>query len=295
MSRGVVIYGVNNAKVDYIQLAVMCAAFVRKNMPGINTHLITDAGSKEWQDKKGCWRVEDHFTSHTILPETEALFKNTRTYKDTRYYHFEDTFKNETRSLVYNLSPYDETLLIDSDYLVGNPILNCCWGSDEEIMINMRATSLLHEPLDGPEFRLNSFGIKMYWATVVYFKKGEKAQLLFRLIEHIKENWDFYKLTYDLPGHLYRNDYAFSIALHILNGFTESDDYAAPLPDPVLLTALDTDQLYSINGKDDLSFFVNDRKDTWKFYMSRTRGLNVHCMNKISLINNMTDIMDTLQ
>jgi len=294
MSRGVVIYGVNNEKVDYVQLAVMCASFIRKNMPETDIHLITDAGSKAWQDKKGCWEIENVFTSFSLIETDKQLFKNRRTYKDTRYYHFEDTFKNESRSLIYDLSPYDETLLIDCDYLIANPILNCCWGSDQEIMINSAATNLFHEPFTGPEFRLNPFGIKMYWATVVYFKKGKKAALLFKLIEHIKENWDFYRLTYDVPGHLYRNDYAFSIAIHILNAFIEGD-FVAPLPDPVLLTALDTDQFFSIKSPTDMYFFANDQKDNWKFFVSRTRDLNVHCMNKVSLLNNMTDIMETLK
>lgn len=295
MSRGVVIYGVNNAKIDYIQLAVMAAAFVRKNMPFTRLHLITDEGSKSYYDNRGGWRIADYFDSWTVLPNQEQKFVNTRTYRDTRYYQFTDTFKNETRSLVYDLSPFDETILIDCDFLVGNNLLSACWGSVEDVMINQRATNLFHEEFTGPEYRLSPFGIKMYWATCIYFRKSEKAKQLFQLVEHIKDNWDFYKLTYDVPGSLFRNDYAFSIAIHCLNDFREDGGFAPPLPDNSLLTALDTDQLYKIHSPSEFSFFVNDRKETWKFYVSRIKGLNVHCMNKLSLLNNLDTIMETLK
>lgn len=293
--RGIVIFGVNNAKVDYIQLAVMAAAFIKKNMPGTNVCLVTDMHSKLYHDGKGRWFLNDYFSDIVILPEdTVEQFENSRAYKDTRYYSFKDRFRNESRTSAYDLSPYDETLLIDSDYLICNNSLSTVWGSVEEFAINKNAIGLFHEELTGAEFRLNPFGIKMYWATVIYFKKTEKAKTLFKLVDHIKDNWDFYKLTYDFPGSMFRNDYAFSIAIHIMNGMTEQDACVVSLPDPSILSALDTDQFFKIRSPSDMSFFVNDLKESWKFKVSRTKGLNVHCMNKLSLINNMENIMEVL-
>lgn len=292
MSRGIVIYGVNNTMIDYIQLSVMCAALIRKNMPGNAIHLITDEHSLKYHKGKKRWDIGKYFDTWQTLPETTPQFHNKRTYRDTRYYLLDAKFQNETRSMIYNLSPYDETLLVDCDYIIANDVLNCVWGSDQELMINHKAINLLHEPITGNEHRLNPFGIKMYWATVVYFKKGPHAQLLFNLVEHIKDNWDFYRLTYGASGHLYRNDFAFSIALHILNGFVESDYYTTSLPEPELVTSFDFDQLYKVNGPDDFTMFVNDMKDTWKFYATRLKGINFHCMNKISLLNNAEKIME---
>lgn len=295
MSKGIVLFGVNNSKVDYIQLAVMAAAFIKKNMPGTNVCLITDEYSKSYHDGKNKWPLSNYFSHIKILSkEIEEQFENKRAYKDTKYYFFEDRFRNETRSLVYDLSPFDETLLLDSDYLICNNNFSNVWGSEEEIMINKEAIGLLHDKLHTQEFRLNPFGIKMYWATAVYFRKGERAKLLFRLVEHIKDNWEFYKLTYDFPGSLFRNDYAFSIAIHILNGFTESNDFVTSFPDNCILTGLDTDQFFKIRSSTDISLFVNDKRETWKFYVTRLKGLNVHCMNKLSLINHMESIMGVL-
>jgi hypothetical protein len=290
MSRGVVIFGVNNARIDYVQLAIMCASFIRKNMPGTNVCLISDKGSVDPRHD-----VYTLFDSVVLIEEQEQKFVNNRRYRDTQYYGFEAQFKNESRSTVYDLSPYDETLLIDCDFLVCNDVLSHVWGSEEEFQINKYATDLFHNKLQGAEDRLNPYGIPMYWATVIYFRKGEKAKRLFDLVEHVKDNWDFYQLTYDFPGALFRNDYAFSIAIHILNGLFEESNYVVSLPDPTILSALDTDQFFGISSPAKLHFFHQDRQETWKYQGVTTNGLNVHCMNKLSLLNNMNEIMEALK
>ena len=294
MSRGIVIFGINNDKVDYIQLAAICSRFIRKNMPGTNVCLITDKGSKDYQDSKKDRSALRYFDDVIVTPYKESKFENKRRYRDTQYFGFDEKFKNEDRASVYDLSPYDETLLIDSDFLICNDVLSNVWGNVEEIMINRSATDLMHAPLDLAEQRLNPFGIPMYWATVLYFKKGEKAKRLFSLVEHIKDNWEFYKLTYDFPGNLFRNDYAFSIAIHILNGFFEESNFVVSLPEKTILTALDTDQFYGISSQSNLHFFAQSRKETWKYFGVETKGLNVHCMNKLSLINHTDAIMEML-
>lgn len=295
MSKGIVIFGINNAKVEYVQLAIICAAFIRKNMPGTNICLITDKESKAYQDGKAGLSTESFFDDIVIMPEETYRFENKRRYRDTQYYGFDEHFKNEGRASVYDLSPYDETLLVDCDYLICNNVLSHVWGCSEDLMINKAAIDLSHSSLAGDEFRLNAFGIPMYWATIIYFRKGPKAKLLFSLVDHIKENWEFYKLTYDFPGTLFRNDYAFSIALHILNGFNEGNDFATDLPDPVILTAPDTDQFYGISSPTELHMFRQDKKDTWKFLGVKLKGLSVHCMNKLSLLNHTDAIMEVLE
>jgi hypothetical protein len=294
-TRGVVIFGVNNSKINYVRLAMLAAAFVKKNMPGTPITLISsDDSIHEYRyENTYVQEIMSLFDVVLLLPPMDSLFENTRKYKDTQYYGFEDRFMNEGRASVYDLSPYDETILIDCDYLVCSDRLSLCWDSHYDVMINQQARGLLHNELHENEVRLNPFGIKMYWATVIYFKKSERAKLLFKLVEHIKENWEFYRLTYEFPGNLFRNDYAFSIALHILNGFNEGD-FSSPLPYPAIHTALDTDQFYGISNPNTLHFFAQCPKETWKYYAVKLKGIDVHCMNKISLLNNQTEIMEML-
>lgn len=293
MSRGIVLFALNNERVDYIKLAVICAGFIRKNMPGNPICIITDEASK-WSYEYIGKSLSDVFDDIRII-DAHQQFTNRRTYRDTKYYNVDSTFRNETRSSVYSLSPYDETLLIDTDYLVCNDVLNSVWGSKEDVLINRDAVSLLHAPMGGKEFRLNPFGIRMYWATVIYFRKSKKAKLLFDLVDFIKENWSYYSMLYETPGTLFRNDYAFAIAIHILNGFDESGDFTKPLPIPSILTASDLDQFYQIDSHTRLRFFANDPDQKWKFYSTSLDSVNVHCMNKLSLLNHFDDIMEKLE
>lgn len=290
MSRGVVIFGINNERINYVELAALCARFIRKNMPNTNICLITDKSSSD-----GNPQLLDAFDDIVIAPDNQAKFENTRRYRDTQYYGFDAQFRNEGRSSVYYLSPYTETLLIDCDYLICNNVLSNVWGSVEEVMINKHATNLFHQELEHQERRLNPYGIPMYWATVVYFRKGEKAKQLFDLVDHIKDNWEFYKLTYDFPGTLFRNDYAFSIAIHILNGLFEQSNFVVSLPEQTILTALDTDQFFGITDEKKMHFFSQDKHETWKFLGVTTNGLNIHCMNKLSLLNNIDAIKEVLE
>ena len=296
MTQGIVLFGVNNMRVDYIKLAIIGAGFIKKNMPGTSICLITDRHSKKYQDEHGVDDITKIFDNIVVIPEAidKDSFTNIRSYKDTVYFETQAQFKNESRASVYDLSPYDETLLLDSDYLICNNSLSTVWGSTEEIMINSKALHVDHKPLAKQEQRLNPYGIPMYWATAIYFRKGDKAKLLFDTIAHVKANWKYYKSVFAFPGHLYRNDYAFSIAIHILNGYVEQGNFTVPLPTDTLLTATDTDQFLKLEDAKTVVLFINDAIDTWKFHASRLSGVNVHCMNKLSLLVHADSIMKVL-
>ena len=293
MSRGIITFALNNERVDYTQLAVAFAAFARRNMADCNICLITDQGGLDWQSYKGHSHPKDYFTDIITLDEARQQFRNRRKFRDTRYYDITDVFRNEDRPSALDLSPYDETLLVDCDYLILSDSLSSVWGTTESVLFSKGAINLQHQPFSDAEHRLNPYGIPMYWATVMYFKKDERARRLFSLMQHVKDNWDFYQLTYDFPGILYRNDFALSIAAHVLSGFEESDEFKE-LPEGRLLTSFDYDQFLDIHSPSDVSFFVNDTAENWKFFVSRVKGVNVHCINKLSLLNNMENIMEVL-
>jgi hypothetical protein len=66
------------------------------------------------------------------------------------------------------------------------------------------------------------------WATAFLFRKTEPARLFFELVAKIKRNYDYYRLLYNVQEGNFRNDYAFAIAHHILNGFTLAPESFAP-------------------------------------------------------------------
>lgn len=296
MSKGVVLVAINNDKIDYLKMAYLCALFIRKNLGDVKISIITDDYSRGWYYKEYKEKYDKLLDKIIIIDnvQDDNISRNVRVYRDTNYYSVSSNFNNKSRSDAFDLSPYDETLLIDTDYLVMSDLLNKVWDNSEDILINSAANNLIHEPLMGPEFRLNDYGIRMYWATIIYFKKTERAKLLFEFVKHIKEHWDYYKLVYEFPGGLFRNDYAFSIAIHVLNGFLENDEIKS-LPNKSILTLLDKDQIYKIINKNEIKVFVNDTKENWKFYVSKIKNIDVHCMNKLSLMNNFDEIVKTLE
>jgi hypothetical protein len=58
----------------------------------------------------------------------------------------------------------------------------------------------------------------MYWATVMCFRKTTTSQYIFDAMTMIRQNWQHYRDLYHISETAYRNDYALSIALGIVNG-----------------------------------------------------------------------------
>ena len=190
-------------------------------------------------------------------------------------------FKNYSRSTAYHLSPYDKTILMDTDYILSNSILNNCFDMDSDLMMYKESVDIA-QVRDEREFEyISDKGIDFYWATVVYFEKNEKNDIYFNLIDHIEENWNYYQSIYDINADLFRNDFAFSIAIHIMNGFQSNNEIVDKLPGKHYYTT-DRDVAWKINN-DYLMFLVQKKNFEGQYTAISTSGLNVHIMNKFSL------------
>lgn len=284
MTRGIFFFAINNNNVNYLKIALVNALMCKKHMGDISVSVATSSDSLR-HNKKLKSLIEKTFDK-IIIDDVTSGNDNVRKYRDTQYFSLDDRFINTNRNNVYHLSPYDETLLIDVDYLIQDDSLNNVWGCQEDFLINKDAIGLDHRSLLGEEFRLNQTGIKMAWATVIYFRKTERAKAVFDTVSLIKEQWNYFKLLYGFGGYLYRNDFAFSIALHILGGFIEEGDFK-PLPVKFLLTSTDRDHLFKV-GESEITFMYNDlnkanQNHEHAFYLTKIKGHSVHVMNKLSL------------
>lgn len=287
---GFLMFAQNNNTINYLKIALTNAMLIKKHLNKPVT-VVTDSKSLIWDENAKNSKLMKKVFDHIIISDEENPVNN-RAYRDTIYYSVDDDFKNRNRSSAYSLSPYEETILIDADYLVFDSSINNVWGNSEEILINKDAIDLNGNSLTGEEYRLSDVGIRMYWATCIYFKKTTKAQMLFTLVDHIKQHWDYYKFTYGFTGSMFRNDFAFSIAIHILSGFEENEDFKG-FPNNIL-TIMDTDQMYAY--KDDaFTFFVQDRQESWKFELVKIKNASVHILNKISLAPHLNAIMKDAQ
>ena len=283
MSKGIIIFAQNNEYVDYAQQACACAGYARKNMSLFDEIcLVTNTETLEASTDLINEYFDNIIVTDAFQPENIRLFKDT--IDKTEY----ASFKNMSRSDVYELSPYDETLVIDSDYFIMNDVLDQVWGSTNDVMINCKYRDVSERHNEHIEY-LDNFSIPMYWATVFYFKKSDFAENLFTLISHIKHNYKYYYYLYNCSGNLYRNDFAFSMALHILNCSVAFD--VPSLPIKYLNNSFDLDDIYRINSHNDIIMYCADAEKVTNHLLSRFTNTDLHIMNKKAIGRFIDDLL----
>jgi len=133
---------------------------------------------------------------------------------------------------------------------------------------------------DLSEFKfISDSGPKFYWATCVFFRKNLSNRIFFDLVDHINKNWNHYRNVYQIVSSVFRNDFAFSIAAHIMNGH-RTGNFVNPMPGTKYFIT-DRDHLEKII--DDKFVFLIEKQGTADCFAIQATGSNVHIMNKFSL------------
>jgi hypothetical protein len=228
MTTGAVIFARNNEQIDYVAMAKWSAKNIERHL-GIPTHIVTD----------------------DTAPAT-----NTRHFTDVGSV----TWHNLNRMDVYQASPFDQTLVLDADYVVAGNQLQVLLDSKQDFLCHRWA----YDVTGLQTFEdLNYFGnyhMPMWWATVIMFQKSKQAELIFDSMAMIRDNWTHYRNLYANTRTTYRNDHALSIALNIENGHTlQTTDIPwslASLTPDHRLTQLDSDR-YRVD------FLTADNKPRW--------------------------------
>lgn len=292
MSRGFLIYAHNNRQIDYGLIAMANARMIKSVMPGSRVAVVTDAGTLDWlKTSRGQPALQQAFDEIITVPSEAA---QSRRVHDTISTEHTVEWRNRSRVSAYQITPFDETILLDCDYLVQDRSLELCWGSASEVRMNRDIRLLTYTEPALSDRRVDAVGIPLYWATAVYFRRGEVSETLFGMVEHVRENYEYYRFLYDLPGPLYRNDFAFSIAAHVMNGYYENGGTIEPLPCPFLLTSKDRDDIVDVD-RGSILFLVNDADDSWRFRPSRVERVNVHVMNKFAVVRHAEKLLEVYQ
>jgi len=281
MNCGIVIFAHNNRQIDYVKLSMMSGALAKKNLSK-PVSLITDPSTADWMRESGVFQeAADIFEKIIITQRPES--GNNKIYRDGKN-KIAAPFNNTNRDNVWFLTPYERTLLIDSDYLVLSNKLNEYWDVDTSFMISDTYEDIISENRIGYlDKAVSETGVKLLWATTIMFTKNQESKVLFELVDHIKENYQQYADSYRFNPTVYRNDISFSIATHILNGWDNNNDYVLP---PVL-SSPDIDQLYDVRDNLNLIFLSDDKA-------SNIKNQDIHIMNKQSLLRNYDKIMEQL-
>jgi hypothetical protein len=192
MSRGVLIYCFDDGVNAYHRITNFCISLVKKNLR-LPVTVITNA------------ETADRIQGHDQLVITEPNKSNTRFYKDKiiPWYNLE-------RVGAYELSPYKETILLDSDYFVYTDNLLELMDSEYDFLLHDQT----HDLTNRTNFRYRDMSmISIVWATVIVFKKTEYCRKIFDMAKYVQNNYNYFCDLYRLDFRNYRNDYAFAIAL----------------------------------------------------------------------------------
>jgi hypothetical protein len=257
MTQGFLLFAHDNEQVHYSLLAVWQARRIRHWL-GKSTSIVTDQTSL------------DNLKSYGIDASTEfdhVILSTADTDQQKSYSGNTLTFKNVDRCSAWELTPYDETLVIDTDIAVQSDRLNLVWNSQEDYLICSHSKDVFERSFPSFNYVNDYGGIKFQWATLFYFKKNQRSKIFFDLCQQIKSNYKNYIKEYGLKDRYLRNDHVWSIAVHQLGAV------AIPVN---LWFITDADQIIKMTD-DTVVVSTTDR-------VAKIHGQDVHLMNKFNLI-----------
>lgn len=199
MSKGVLLHAFGNELVNYYELAELSARLIKKNLKlpvvcvtdrdlnGFDEIIKVDAPMNQLKDVK----INGEVTRHKI--------------------------NNDTRFRSYELTPFDQTLILDTDYLVFCNSFLKYFYLDVDFICPYSIKNIATQKVES--YLINNT-MKQAWATAIYFRKSEYAKSVFDYCNLIRENYRYYSKLLGVRGYI-RNDYILSLALHVLNGYNE--------------------------------------------------------------------------
>jgi hypothetical protein len=261
----------HNGEIDYGSQAVLAAKLVVKHLK-VPVHLVTD---KLTYDDLTTKFTDLPFASHSIIDfaDTNKRRLNNEMVK----------FNNGSRASAYDLTPFERTLVIDTDFLIFNDNLNSYWQDPHDFLITPGMLELTETRLAPTEYEVSQYTIPMLWATNLMFTKNDYTKILFDLVAYIRQEYEYFSKLYEFNPWHYRNDFAFSIACHMMNGYS-SEKWHGELPVPLLFT--EEDYIVDIKNSGQINFI------TPQDLLIKTKDQNVHLMNKRDILKNLDKLME---
>lgn len=251
MTRGVVLFAHNTATTDYYQMAVRTAKRVNEYLD-LPVTIITGSDSVT---------ASDYTFDRTFFVEAD----------ETNFRH-RQVWKNKGRYQAYALSPYDETILLDTDYLINSQTLLKTFDLPSDIVCHKNTTWLFG---DEPQEQLSDSTVQSLWATVVRFNRSSRVQQTFEMLQMVQENYEHYANIYKFMPYMYRNDYALTIALKTVNGHLEHrEDY---IPWDLVHVSK---KVKAVKESETQYALLFENPTTKKHQYIRVRDIDFHMLNK---------------
>ena len=286
MTQGILIYAHNTRAVDYALLSVISAGLAKKHL-SMPASLVTDDSTVSWMKQSQIFHLAEKVFENIIVADRPITNNQRRLYDGEN--NSTVPFVNVNRDTAWNLTPYDRTLLIDSDFLIFSDVLNKYWNTDCDLLIGESINDIYSQDrMKYLDRHVSDTGVKLYWATTVMFTKNQNTRLFFDTVNHVKENYRYYADVFRFDHRQFRNDIAFSVSKHILDGYVESNLGTLP----PILSALDRDILYEVNDQR-LTFLIDHKLDS-NYCAASISGVDIHIMNKQSIIRNQQQLLELI-
>jgi hypothetical protein len=217
-------------------------------------------------------RVERYLRIPTTIVEGNTAVTGKRSWADCES---PVEWRNSGRCNALMDTPYDRTLLLDADYWVSSDILRTALSSNASFLAhNTRMYINEREP------KTETFGTlktPMWWATVCVFDRSEYTNDVFEAWQMIENNYSHYANLFHFTKKPFRNDYALSLALLLVNGGVMPKE-CIPWP---LINVPDSSN-FEYSDKWTLSYDVYENKDL-KPKRITVKDQDLHIMGKRNL------------
>ena len=186
--------------------------------------------------------------------------------------HQSYNWHNDYRRQLYDLTPWNQTLLLDADYFLQTNQYLQCFDFDAPFQI----INSVYDPTGRNSFNkyknLPNRTIPQKWATAMYWNRDAKEH--FEYANMIAENYEYYARIFGFSHKQYRNDMVFSIVSHMLPTYS--------MPWQMWMTSSDC-SLVDANS--------NGLKFVYDNQVTRIKN-DIHVLNKEILLENTLNLLE---
>jgi len=173
MNRGFCIFAQNNETTDYVTQAYALALSIKHFCPGEKVCLITNDNIPQKQQQA--------FDDIVDIPWEDQS-------KDSDW-------KIENRWKIYHASPYDRTIVMDSDMLVLSDIRHWWQELEKRKLFYVSNVKTYRDEQVTSDFYRKTFtanNLPNLYAGIHYFEKSDEAKKFYTLLEIVVNNWELF-------------------------------------------------------------------------------------------------------
>lgn len=215
MNKGYICVVQNTKDTNYLRLAYALALSIKNTQTDVNKlSIVTDIKRMP----KGYRKVFDK-----VIPITTDRAKDA----EWKLHNIVD---------LYDYTPYDETVMLDSDMLFLSDVSH--WWEFltlKNIWFTTQARNLYNDPIPSGTIYREEFvknELPSVYNAFFYFKKGDETKELFDMMKHVCTNWDFCvsRYLFNKKPKVFSTDVAFGLSLKLLGRGVDGTFNQMPFP-----------------------------------------------------------------